>query len=89
MDYAALTSGGMDSTLSIQKVIDGRRDVSHVGMICSMDPVSSLFHSSDPDVDTGIARLSGLGCVEILTEGASGIVYPGSTRYELILGGFP
>ncbi len=69
MGYAALTSGGKDSILAVQKARDEGIEVSHLVTVRPGDPDSSLFHSSNLDIVAVIARLSGLGYVEIQTEG--------------------
>jgi len=69
MGYAALTSGGKDSILSIQKAMDRGMDVTHLVTVRPANPDSFMFHSSNLDVVPVIARLSGLDYVEVLTEG--------------------
>lgn len=69
MGYAALTSGGKDSILAVQKAIDEGTDVTHLVTVRPGNPGSSLFHSSNLDIVAVIARLSGLRYVEVLTEG--------------------
>ena len=69
MVYAALTSGGKDSILSVQKAIDLGIDVSHLVTVRPGNPASLMFHSSNLDIVPVIALLSGLGYVEIQTEG--------------------
>jgi diphthine-ammonia ligase len=69
MGYAALTSGGKDSILSIQKALDGGMEVSHLVTVRPVNPDSFMFHSSNLDVVPVIAALSGINYVEIQTAG--------------------
>jgi diphthine-ammonia ligase len=69
MGYAALTSGGKDSILSIQKAIDQGIDVTHLVTVRPANPDSFMFHSSNLDAMPVIARLSGISYMEILTKG--------------------
>jgi diphthine-ammonia ligase len=69
MGYAALTSGGKDSILSIQKAIDRGMEVTHLVTVRPVNPDSFMFHSSNLDVVPVIARLSDINYVEIQTEG--------------------
>jgi diphthine-ammonia ligase len=69
MGYAALTSGGKDSILSIQKAIDAGMEVSHLVTVRPVNPDSFMFHSSNLDVVPVIAGLSGINYIEIQTAG--------------------
>lgn len=69
MGYAALTSGGKDSILAVQKSIDDGLDVTHLVTVRPDNPDSCMFHASNLDVVPVIARLSGMGYLEIQTEG--------------------
>ncbi|MCX6699065.1 MAG: hypothetical protein NTV68_03925 [Methanomicrobiales archaeon] len=46
MGYAALTSGGKDSILSVQKAIDQGIQVTHLVTVRPENPDSFMFHSS-------------------------------------------
>jgi len=69
MGYAALTSGGKDSILSIQKAIDQGIDITHLVAVRPENPDSFMFHSSNLNAVQVIAGLSGMSYVEILTKG--------------------
>jgi diphthine-ammonia ligase len=69
MGFAALTSGGKDSILSVQKAIDQGIQVTHLVTVRPENPDSFMFHSSNLDAVPVIARLSGIGYAEILTKG--------------------
>jgi len=69
MGFAALTSGGKDSILSVQKAIDQGIQVTHLVTVRPENPDSFMFHSSNLDAVPVIARLSGITYVEILTKG--------------------
>jgi diphthine-ammonia ligase len=69
MGFAALTSGGKDSILSVQKAIDQGIQVTHLVTVRPENPDSFMFHSSNLDAVPVIACLSGINYVEILTKG--------------------
>ena len=69
MGFAALTSGGKDSILSVQKAIDQGIHVTHLVTVRPENPDSFMFHSSNLDAVPVIARLSGIGYAEIHTKG--------------------
>jgi ABC transporter with metal-binding/Fe-S-binding domain ATP-binding protein len=69
MSWAALTSGGKDSILSIQKAIDKGMDVRYVVTARPENRDSYMFHSANLDVVPVIARVAGMEYVEIMTHG--------------------
>jgi diphthine-ammonia ligase len=69
MGFAALTSGGKDSILSVQKAIDQGIEVTHLVTVRPENPDSFMFHSSNLDAVPVIALLSGISYAEILTKG--------------------
>jgi diphthine-ammonia ligase len=69
MGFAALTSGGKDSILSVQKAIDQGIQVTHLVTVRPENPDSFMFHSSNLDAVPVIAHLSGISYAEILTKG--------------------
>ncbi len=69
MSWAALTSGGKDSVLSIQKAIDQRKDVRYVVTARPENRDSYMFHSANLDVVPVIAKVGGMEYVEITTHG--------------------
>ena len=69
MSWAALTSGGKDSILSIQKAIDTGMDVRYLITARPKNRDSYMFHSSNLDVVRVIAKVAGMEYVEIETQG--------------------
>lgn len=69
MGFAALTSGGKDSILSVQKAIDKGIEITHLVTVRPENPDSFMFHSSNLDAVPVIAGLSGIGYTEIHTKG--------------------
>ncbi len=69
MGFAALTSGGKDSILSVQKAIDQGIQVTHLVTVRPENPDSFMFHSSNLDAVPVISRLFGINYAEILTKG--------------------
>ena len=69
MSWAALTSGGKDSVLSIQKAIDQGMDVKYVVTARPRNRDSYMFHSANLDVVPIIAKVGGMEYVEIETHG--------------------
>jgi diphthine-ammonia ligase len=69
MSWAALTSGGKDSVLSIQKAIDKGMDVRYLVTARPKNRDSYMFHSSNLDVVPVIARVGGMEYIEIETHG--------------------
>jgi len=69
MRWAALTSGGKDSTLAIQKAIDAGMDVRYMVTVRPRNPYSYMFHSSNLDAVPVIAEVAGMEYVEVQTQG--------------------
>ena len=69
MSWAALTSGGKDSILSIQKAIDRGKDVRYLVTARPENRDSYMFHSANLDAVAVIAKVSGMEYVEIPTHG--------------------
>ncbi len=69
MSWAALTSGGKDSTLSCQKAIDSGKDVRYLVTARPENPDSYMFHSANLDAVPVIAKVAGMEYVEIRTKG--------------------
>jgi len=69
MSWAALTSGGKDSILSIQKAIDTGKDVEYIVTVRPDNRDSFMFHSANLDAVAAIAKVSGMKYKEILTHG--------------------
>jgi len=69
MGWAALTSGGKDSILSVQKAIDSGKDVEFLVTIRPENRDSYMFHSANLDAVAAIANVSGITYVEIPTHG--------------------
>ena len=69
MSWAALTSGGKDSVLSIQKAIDRGMDVKYIVTARPENRDSYMFHSANIDVVPVIAKLGGMEYIEIETNG--------------------
>ena len=69
MGWAALTSGGKDSILSIQKAIDSGKDVEFLVTVHPKNRDSYMFHSANLDAVAAIAKVSGIKYVEIPTHG--------------------
>lgn len=69
MGWAALTSGGKDSILSIQRAIDSDMEVEYLVTIRPRNPDSYMFHSSNLDAVPVIAEVSGISYHEIRSEG--------------------
>lgn len=69
MSWAALTSGGKDSILAVQKAIDAGMEVTHLVTVRPTNLESYMFHASNLDAVTVIAKLSGMTYVEILSAG--------------------
>ncbi|MEI6292934.1 MAG: diphthine--ammonia ligase [Methanomicrobiales archaeon] len=69
MGFAALTSGGKDSILSVQKAIDMGIKITHLVTVRPENPDSYMFHSSNLDAVQVIAGLSGIDYAEIHTKG--------------------
>lgn len=67
--YAALTSGGKDSVLSIQLALDEGLDVGYIVCVRPDNPDSFMFHSSNLDAVRLIAERGQLEYVEITTHG--------------------
>ena len=69
MSWAALTSGGKDSILSIQKAIDSGKEVRYLVTARPENHDSYMFHSSNLDAVAVIAKVAGMQYVEIPTHG--------------------
>ncbi|MEI8330120.1 MAG: diphthine--ammonia ligase [Methanomicrobiales archaeon] len=69
MSWAALTSGGKDSILSIQKAIDSGKEVRYMVTARPKNRDSYMFHSANLDAVPVIARIAGMEYVEIETHG--------------------
>jgi diphthine-ammonia ligase len=69
MSWAALTSGGKDSVLSIQKAIDKSMDVKYLVTVRPKNRDSYMFHSANLDVVPVIAKVAGMEYIEIETNG--------------------
>ncbi len=69
MSWAALTSGGKDSILSIQKAIDSGKEVRYLVTARPENHDSYMFHSSNLDAVAVIANVAGMQYVEIPTHG--------------------
>lgn len=69
MGWAALTSGGKDSILSIQKAIDSGKEVRYLVTARPENHDSYMFHSSNLDAVAVIAKVAGMQYVEIPTHG--------------------
>ena len=69
MRWAALTSGGKDSILSIQKAIDCGKEVRYMVTARPKNRDSYMFHSANLDAVPVIARAAGMEYVEIETHG--------------------
>ena len=67
--YAALTSGGKDSVLSIQLALDAGLDVGYIVCVRPDNPDSFMFHSSNLNAVRLIAERGRMGYVEIRTHG--------------------
>src|SRR5512137_1585677 len=69
MSWAALTSGGKDSILSIQKAIDSGKVVKYMVTARPKNRDSYMFHSANLDAVPVIASVAGMQYVEIETQG--------------------
>ena len=69
MSWAALTSGGKDSILSIQKALDNGFDVRYLVTARPENRDSYMFHSANLDAVPHIAKVAGMEYVEIGTHG--------------------
>src|SRR5512136_2509638 len=69
MSWAALTSGGKDSILSIQKALDSGKDVEYLVTARPKNRDSYMFHSANLDAVEVIAKVAGMKYVEISTQG--------------------
>ena len=69
MSWAALTSGGKDSILSIQKAIDSGKDVEYMVTVHPENRDSYMFHSANIDAVAAIAKVAGMTYREIPTHG--------------------
>ena len=69
MSWAALTSGGKDSILSIQKAIDSGKDVEYMVTVHPKNRDSYMFHSANLHAVTAIAKVAGMKYIEIPTHG--------------------
>ncbi len=69
MSWAALTSGGKDSILSVQKAIDAGMDVEFMVTVYPENRDSYMFHSANIDAVAAIASVAGIKFREISTHG--------------------
>lgn len=69
MTWAALTSGGKDSILALQKALDAGMDVSYMVTVVPQNPDSYMFHSANLAAVPVIAGRCGMTYVEIPTPG--------------------
>jgi len=69
MSWAALTSGGKDSILAIQKALDSGKDVEHIVTARPINRDSYMFHSANLDAVAAIAKVAGMKYHEIPTHG--------------------
>lgn len=69
MSWAALTSGGKDSILSIQKALDSGKDVEYIVTARPENRDSYMFHSANLDAVAAIAKVAGMKYHEIHTQG--------------------
>ena len=69
MSWAALTSGGKDSILAIQKAIDSGKNVRYLVTVRPENRDSYMFHSANLDAVAVIAKVAGMNYVEIPTPG--------------------
>jgi len=69
MSWAALTSGGKDSILSIQKAIDSGKVVEFMVTVHPKNRDSYMFHSANLDAVAAIAKVAGIQYLEIPTHG--------------------
>ena len=69
MSWAALTSGGKDSILSVQKAIDAGMDVEFMVTVYPENRDSYMFHSANIDAVAAIASVAGIKFREIPTHG--------------------
>jgi len=67
--YAALTSGGKDSVLSIQLALDAGLDVEYIVTVRPDNPDSYMFHSSNLDAVRLIADRGNMKYIEIRSGG--------------------
>lgn len=67
--YAALTSGGKDSVISIQLALDAGLDVGYIVCVRPDNPDSYMFHSSNLDAVRLIAERGRMEYIEITTHG--------------------
>jgi diphthine-ammonia ligase len=69
MSWAALTSGGKDSILSIQKALDSGKEVEYIVTARPENRDSYMFHSANLDAVAAIANVAGMEYREIRTHG--------------------
>lgn len=69
MSWAALTSGGKDSILAVQKAVDAGMHVSHLVTVVVKNTESYMFHSANLAAVPVIAERCGAEYVEIASDG--------------------
>lgn len=69
MTWAALTSGGKDSILALQKALDAGMDVSYMVTVVPENPDSYMFHAANLAAVPVIAERCGMTYVGIPTPG--------------------
>lgn len=69
MGWAALTSGGKDSILAVQKAIDAGLAVTDLVTVRPANPHSYMFHSANLDAVRVMAEVAGMAYHEIASAG--------------------
>ncbi len=69
MNLAALTSGGKDSILAIQKALDAGHTVTHMVTVVPKNRESYMFHSANLNAVPVMAKRAGMEYLEIQSEG--------------------
>jgi diphthine-ammonia ligase len=69
MSWAALTSGGKDSILSIQKALDRGMDVEYMVTVHPENRDSYMFHSANLSAVAAIAKVAGMKYIAVSTQG--------------------
>ncbi|MDO5843946.1 MAG: diphthine--ammonia ligase [Methanocorpusculum sp.] len=69
MSFAALTSGGKDSILAMQKALDVGKKISHMVTVVPKNKESYMFHSANLNAVPVMAERTGVEYVEIKSDG--------------------
>lgn len=69
MSWAALTSGGKDSILAMQKALDSGIEISHMVTVVPKNKESYMFHSANLNAVPVMAERAGVEYVEIESDG--------------------